>query len=100
MRMAIWGEFFLEKILQKGVQGPTKVQFVLYKQVRGRNGDHEWPMLSYYVIYYEQFRKIMQQTEKEALINLYLSRGCWCCIWLKSCFSKTKWKNCACYQEQ
>ncbi len=25
-------------------------------------------MLSYYVIYYEKFRKVMQQTEKEALI--------------------------------
>ncbi len=24
-------------------------------------------MLSYYMIYYEKFRKIMQQTEKEAL---------------------------------
>ncbi len=29
--------------------------------------DLEWPMLSYYVIYYEKFRKVMQQTEKEAL---------------------------------
>ncbi len=26
----------------------------------------EWPMLSYYVIYYEKFKKVMQQTEKEA----------------------------------
>ncbi len=29
--------------------------------------DLEWPMLSYYVIYYETFRKVMQRTEKEAL---------------------------------
>ncbi len=29
--------------------------------------DLEWPMLSYYVIYYEKFRKVMQRTEKEAL---------------------------------
>ncbi len=29
----------------------------------------EWSMLSYYVIYYEKFRKIMQWTEKEALIT-------------------------------
>ncbi len=31
--------------------------------------DLEWPMLSYYEIYYEKFRKIMQWTEKEALNN-------------------------------
>ncbi len=30
----------------------------------------EWSMLSYYVIYYEKVRKIMQRTEKEALIYL------------------------------
>ncbi len=29
--------------------------------------DLEWPMLSYYVIYYEMFRKVVQWTEKEAL---------------------------------
>ncbi len=29
--------------------------------------DLGWPILSYYVIYYEKFRKIMQWTEKEAL---------------------------------
>ncbi len=29
--------------------------------------DLEWPMLSYYVIYYEKFGKVMQRTEKEAL---------------------------------
>ncbi len=27
----------------------------------------KWPMLSYYVIYYEKFKKVMQWTEKEAL---------------------------------
>ncbi len=27
--------------------------------------DLEWPMLSYYVIYYEKFKKVMQRTEKE-----------------------------------
>ncbi len=30
--------------------------------------DLEWPMLSYYVVYYEKFIKAMQQTEKVALI--------------------------------
>ncbi len=29
--------------------------------------DLEWPMFSYYVIYYEKFKKVMQRTEKEAL---------------------------------
>ncbi len=30
--------------------------------------DLKWPMLSYYVIYYEKFGNVMQQTEKVALI--------------------------------
>ncbi len=30
--------------------------------------DWEWPMLSFYVIYYEKFGKVMQRTEKVALI--------------------------------
>ncbi len=29
--------------------------------------DLEWPMLSYYGMYYEKFRKILQRIEKEAL---------------------------------
>ncbi len=29
--------------------------------------DLEWPMLSYYVTYYEKFRKVMQRAEKEIL---------------------------------
>ncbi len=33
--------------------------------------DLEWPMISYYVIYYEKFTKVMQQTEKEALNGDY-----------------------------
>ncbi len=32
--------------------------------------DLEWPMLSYYVFYYETFRKVMQQTDKESLLKL------------------------------
>ncbi len=32
--------------------------------------DLEWPNLSYYAIYYERFRKVMQQTEKVALMYL------------------------------
>ncbi len=34
--------------------------------------DLEWQILSYYVIYYEKFRKVMQQTEKVALIYVLL----------------------------
>ncbi len=30
--------------------------------------DVEWSMLSYYVIYYEKLKKVMQRTEKEALV--------------------------------
>ncbi len=38
----IWEEFFLKKILQKAAQRPTKVNIFPYKQLSGRNGDHEW----------------------------------------------------------
>ncbi len=44
--------------------------YLWYNQASERNGDHEWLRMtnaSYYVIYYEKFRKIMQQTEQEAL---------------------------------
>ncbi len=34
--------------------------------------DLDWPMLSYYVIYYKTFRNVMQRTEKEALILVYI----------------------------
>ncbi len=30
----------------------------------------EWPMLSYYVIYYEKFKNVMQRTEKVALTDI------------------------------
>ncbi len=43
--------------------------------------DLEWPMLSYYVIYYEKFRKIMKRTEKVPLIKFQFMRKksivCW-----------------------
>ncbi len=38
--------------------------------------DIEWPMLLYYVIYYEKFTQIMQQTEKEAL-TMITERRLW-----------------------
>ncbi len=40
--------------------------------------DLEWPMLSYYVIYYEKFKHVMQWAEMEALtfgINLLKTKG-------------------------
>ncbi len=38
----IWGELFLKNILLKIAQRPTQIHFVSYKQLSGRNGDHEW----------------------------------------------------------
>ncbi len=64
------GEVFLVKILQMAAQRPTKVLFFPYKQASVRNDHHEWLRKSnalYCVIYYEKFRKVIQQTEKEAL---------------------------------
>ncbi len=37
--------------------------------------DLEQQMLSYYVIYFEKFRKVMQLSEKEALICLHFIRS-------------------------
>ncbi len=34
--------------------------------------DVEWPMLLYYVIYYEKFKNVMQRTEKVALTGIML----------------------------
>ncbi len=62
------GGVFLAKILQKGTQGPTKVHFLcINKWEMVIMNDLEQPMLSYYVIYFEKFRKIMQWTERKAL---------------------------------
>ncbi len=33
----------------------------------------EWPMFSYYVIYYEKLTKVMQRTEEEALTHMLTS---------------------------
>ncbi len=34
----------------------------------------EWPMISYYVILYEKFRRVMHWTEKVALIDMCISK--------------------------
>ncbi len=66
------GEFFLIIKTPKYHTETHKRILFPYKQVSGRNGDHEWPMLSYYVIYYEKFKKVIQWREKEALMYLSL----------------------------
>ncbi len=43
--------------------------------------DLEWPMLSYYVIYYEKFRKVMKQTEKVALNKQVYGWQGSCSLW-------------------
>ncbi len=62
------GLFHLKKILQKAAQTPTKVDLFPYKQVQVREivimNELERPMFSYYVIYYEKFRKDLQRTRK------------------------------------
>ncbi len=40
--------------------------------------DLEWPMLSYYVIYNEMFKKVIQRREKEALSTM-TSNNIDCC---------------------
>ncbi len=37
----------------------------------------EWPMLSYYVIYCEKFRKVIQRTDKVALTSYHYSINYW-----------------------
>ncbi len=58
----VW--FFSSKYSRR----PHKSSSFPYKQGNGRNGDHQWHKMtnSYYVIYYEMLRKVMQRTEKEA----------------------------------
>ncbi len=46
----------------------------------------EWAMLSYYVIYYDKFRKIMQWTEKEALnLSLEYKNFHWSALYIHTC---------------
>ncbi len=57
------------KYSRRAHRDPQKICFP-FKQINGRNGDYKWLGMtdaSYYVIYYEKFRTIMQRTEKEAL---------------------------------
>ncbi len=60
------GEDVFGENTPEGHKGTHKCSFFTYKQVEKMviMNYLEWPMLSYYVIYYEKFRKIMQWTEK------------------------------------
>ncbi len=64
----LWSLFSRENT-PEGHTEAHKSSFFSYKQVGEMviMNDLEWPMLSYYVIYYEKFKNVMQQTEKEAL---------------------------------
>ncbi len=58
------GEFFSRENTPEELKGTHK------SSVSERNVDHydlEWPMLSYYVIYCEKVRNVLQWTEKVAL---------------------------------
>ncbi len=58
----------MERWSRGGHTGHHKSSFSTYKQVHVRMVIlNDLPMLSYYVIYFEKFRKIMQRTEKAAL---------------------------------
>ncbi len=52
----------------EGCTQTHKSSFCPYKQVSGKNGDHELPMLSNYVIDYEKFKKSCSE-QSEDLIN-------------------------------
>ncbi len=72
--MANLGEVFSHENTPEGCTETNKNSFFPYKQVSGEMviiNDLEWQMLSYYVNYYERFRNVMQQIEKEALIQDY-----------------------------
>ncbi len=61
------GGVFLMKILQMCIQDPTKLDIL---HISRTNRDHEWiRMINGFILcdLFENSRKIMQQTEKEAL---------------------------------
>ncbi len=57
--------FFSRKYSRWVYKDPQK--FILFVGEMVFMNNLEWPKLSYYVIYYEKFRKAMHWTEKEAL---------------------------------
>ncbi len=64
------GSFFLEKILQKAIKRPTKVQLFPYKQVSGRNGADEWLRITNAFILCDLVWKVKKShAEQEALTH-------------------------------
>ncbi len=67
------GGDFSREDTPEGHIGTHKSSFLHYKEVRMRMvimDNLEQPIRSYYLIYFEKFRNVMQQTEKEALSTL------------------------------
>ncbi len=54
--------------------------------------DLEWPMLSYYEIYYEKFRNVMQQPEKDVMLQYYWSLDSM--TWQFSFYEFVGWLGC------
>ncbi len=73
--LPITREYVERTLLRKYFRRPRRdpQKFVFFPHFNKQMGemmamnDLEWPMLSYYLIYYEKFKKVMQRTEKEAL---------------------------------
>ncbi len=61
------GGVFSQENTPEGCTETHKSRFFPYKQVSGRNGDHELLRMTNAFILCEKFRKVMQRTEKEAL---------------------------------
>ncbi len=66
----IWGEFFSHENTQECHTQTHKSKFFPYKQVSGRNGDHEWLRMANTFIcdLLWKVKTVMQWTEKAALI--------------------------------
>ncbi len=82
-------EFFSHENILKGCTGPHKSSFSPYKEVSRINCDHEWlRIINVFILcdLFENFWKIMQQTEKEALIvltctnTILLAIHCYCLL--------------------
>ncbi len=67
-------EIFLAKIPQKDAQRPTKVHFFPYKQVSGRNGDHEWLRMTNALILCDLVWKVKKShaVNREGSFNIFV----------------------------
>ncbi len=79
------GVFFSIKYSRRECRDPQKFIFSHINKIKVGEmvimNDLDWPMLSYYVIKYEKFRKVMQRTEKLCLaVCFHLALN-----WLSTC---------------